>query len=85
MDSNNNPVANATMQGDWEFETSSGSVTSLGSSTGSTDGSESTTVTSKKKKANGGDTFRFLITNISLSGATYDAGVGVTSGEASVP
>lgn len=73
--------AGATVVGDWYLK---GSVIQTGA-TGVTDGGGYTEITSPPKKAKSGDIFKFVVTDVILSGYVYDPGQGVTEGSDTVP
>lgn len=76
--------AGATVVGDWYlYLNGSGSVIQTGA-TGVTDGVGYTKITSPPKKATSGDTFKFVVTDVVLSGCVYDPGQGVTEGSDTV-
>ncbi|UCC48789.1 MAG: fibronectin type III domain-containing protein [Gemmatimonadota bacterium] len=75
------PISGVEVVGDWTWNS-----TDIGASSGITDGSGVATVDSSKQKALSGDVFEFTVTNLILSGYTYDAASNVkTSESATVP
>jgi chitodextrinase len=79
VDQDDNPIAGVEVQGTWTWNS-----TDLGARTGTTDGGGIATVDSSKEKASAGDTFTFVVTDLVLSGYTYDAAGSVTSASATV-
>jgi len=75
------PQAGATVFGDWYL---ADKLIATGS-TAITDGTGYAVNTSPPKKAKSGETFRFEITDVVLSGYIYDPGQGVTSGSITIP
>ena len=75
------PQAGATVFGDWYL---ADKLIATGS-TVITDGAGYAVNTSPPKKAKSGETFRFEITDVVLSGYIYDQGQGVTSGSITIP
>jgi hypothetical protein len=75
------PVQGATVVGDWYLEDK---VIATGY-TGITDSTGIAVSTSPPEKATSGETFRFEITDVVLSGYIYDPGSSVTSGSIAVP
>ncbi|MDH4240059.1 MAG: fibronectin type III domain-containing protein, partial [Phycisphaerae bacterium] len=80
-DQSQGPVQGATVVGDWYLNDN---LIATGT-TGITDGTGYALNTSIPVKAKSGDTFRFEITDVVLSGYIYDAGQGVTSGSITIP
>ena len=76
LDPNNQPIAGATLSGAW-----TGLVRS--SSTGTSDATGKVVVQSRATKKRG--TFTFTISSVTLSGYTFNAAGGPTSGSISVP
>jgi hypothetical protein len=85
IDGGNAPVADATVVGDWSFqEAGGGPPIALGSASGTTGADGLAVVQSSKRKAQPGDSFTFLITDVIRSGSVYDLS-GVSSGTGTVP
>jgi len=81
LDQDGNPASGVEVVGDWTWNS-----TDIGASSGTTDGSGVASVDSSKQKAASGDVFTFSVTNLILSGYTYDAESNVkTSESATVP
>jgi len=77
----NAPEAGATVLGDWYFN---GEVIQTGAS-GTTDAGGYTEIVSVPVKAKSGGVFRFVITDVGLSGYTYDSNQGVTENSITFP
>ncbi len=74
-------LSGALVEGSWTL-----SATSIGSGSGTTDGSGVTSIDSSKEKPSSGEVFEFTVTNLVLGGYTYDAASNVlNSGSATVP
>jgi len=69
------PQAGGAISGNWYFK---GSLVQTGA-TGTTNASGYTEIVSSPEKASTGDVFRFVVTNVVLSGYTYDPGQNVVS------
>jgi hypothetical protein len=80
-DQSQGPVQGAAVIGDWYLN---GELIATGS-TGTTDGAGYVVNTSPPEKTKSGDTFRFEITDVVLSGYIYDPGQSVTSGSITIP
>jgi len=81
LDQDGNPVSGVEVVGSWTWNS-----TDIGASSGISDGSGVATVDSSKQKAASGDVFTFTVTNLILSGYTYDAESNLkTSESATVP
>ncbi|UCG46718.1 MAG: tandem-95 repeat protein [Phycisphaerales bacterium] len=72
-DNGETPLAGATVTGDWYFK---GSLIQT-AATGITDGTGSVVITSVPEKAKSGDTFTFRVTDVALSGYSYEPGGNV--------
>ncbi len=72
-DNSETPLAGATVTGDWYLN---GSLIQT-AATGTTDGSGFVVITSAPEKAKSGDTFTFRVTDVALSGHTYEPGDNV--------
>ena len=73
--------AGATVVGDWYLNESRIQT----GATGVTDGVGYTKITLPPKKAESGNTFKFVVTDVVLSSYVYDPGQGVTEGAYTVP
>ncbi len=81
VDANDQPVAGANVSGDWNL-----TGDPIGSSSGSTDGSGEASLTSSKQRGSNPDYFEFVVTGVSLAGATYAPADDVeSSGSATIP
>jgi hypothetical protein len=69
------PQTGGTVSGDWYFK---GALVQTGAA-GTTNASGYTEIASAPAKASTGDVFRFVVTNVVLSGYTYDPGQNVVS------
>jgi hypothetical protein len=81
VDQDDVPVSGAQVDGSWTWNSAG-----IGTSSGVTDGNGDATVDSSKEKAASGDVFEFTVTDLTLTGYTYDSGSNVKDSEsATVP
>ena len=78
-------VQGASVTGQWEFESSGGGITQLGTTAETTGTSGTAVLLSAKRRRSSGDIFRFTVTAVTLPGATYEPEPTPPSAFAEVP